>query len=65
MIFVIYLKGEINFFNLVKVRLSPITTYVSLEDEIPMNTKGKFLLSLYNYNEYILKKYKERLEGNI
>ena len=56
-------NAELSKINLYLIEISPITTFVCLENEVPLHIDGYFLMALSQINIIILKQYKKILES--
>lgn len=56
-------NAEVSKINLYLIEISPITTFVCLENEVPLHIDGYFLMALSQFNIFILKQYKKIIES--
>lgn len=67
---ILHFKKELNSSKAIKgnisvIKLSPISCFIAIENEIPFYINGEFLICLSEYHQSVLKKMKENLEKTV
>ena len=67
---ILHFKKELNGSKAIKgnisvIKLSPISCFIAIENEIPFYVNGEFLICLSEYHQSVLKKMKDNLEKKV